>query len=277
MKRDKEAMKQRHNHDGFDNEYENAFSPITDFWDDNENARLLDIQPNESQRINLLDGRDFDLEINSRRQNESLNTKYRCNVPIQSERVYQVPDKRQHTNMKSGRSSFSSKKIGPSELPQYTPQIDFRNRMYPMQNNRPQQLPIHHNPRLGEIIGQLDSYGNKLNGTYQHMSEMDTDLKIVIPNVASNGKKCLNSSSYRSVPYIGRTEGIRNIDVDCEMRDSLTTRGSKSYGYSNPAEHYYDYISSDIQDPDHVVLDPGISTRLDNHKIARSYKREIIN
>jgi hypothetical protein len=258
MKKDKEAMKQRHNH-GLDDEYESAFNPITDFW--NENTRLLDIQQDESQRINLLDGRDFNLETNSRSQNTG--NEYRCSNPFRSQRTYSVGELQQRPT--SG------------GLPQYTPTVDFHNRMYPMQNNVPQQLPIDHNPRIGNIIGQLDTYGNRIRGTYQQTSEMDTDLKVVIPNVTSNGKRSLNSSSYRPVPYVGRAEGIRNVDAECEMRDSLPTRGSKSYGYSNPVEHYYDYISSDIQDPDHVVFDRGVPTRLDNHRVARSYKREILN
>jgi len=290
LKRDKEAMKQRHNYDDLDNDYQNAFNPITDFWNDEENSRFINMPQTESQRVNLLDGRDFDLEINSKTQREALNTKYRCNNPVQSDRIYKVPERSQYRNYESKlRTSrhdnlpkYRSQNLDkPSAedltIPQYTPRIDFRNRMYPMQNNRPQQLPIDHNPRLNEIIGQLDTYGNKINRTYQHTSEMDTDLKVVIPNVTSNGKKCLNSSSYRPVPYVGRAEGIRNIDTECEMRDSLTTRGAKSFGYLNPVEHYYDYISSDIQDPDHVVFNPGISTRLDNHKVARPYKREILN
>lgn len=272
LDKDKEAMKQRYNYDNFDQDYEKAFNPITNFWDDNENTRLLGIQQNESQRVNLLDSRDFNLEINSRENGGTFNSKYKCDNPIQSGRIYRVPE-RQSKNIRSRRL----KRPRNSGLPQYTPNIDFRNRMYPMQNNRPQQLPIDHNPRLGEIIGQLDSYGNKINKTYQHMSEMDTDHKVVIPNITSNGKRSLNSSSYRPVPFVGRTEGIRNIDAESEMRDSLTTRGGKSYGYHNPAEHYYDYISSDIQDPDHVVFNPGISTRLDNHRMGRSYSREILN
>lgn len=252
LKKDKEAIKQRYNCDNFDKDYENSFNPITDFWNDNENTRLLDIQDN-NRHVNILDSRDFNIGTNTRRQNTEFNSEYKCNNPKRSKLTYRN-----------------------SELPQYTPKIDFRNKIYPMQNNRPQQLPIDHNPRLEEIIGQLDSYGNKINSTYQYMSEMDTDFKVTIPNVSSNGKRLVNSSSYRSVPFV-RTEGIRDIDAESEMKNSLITRGGKSYGYDNPVEHYYDYISNDIQNPNHVVFDPGRSTRLDNHRIARPYKREIIN
>ena len=269
LKRDKDAMKQRHNHDGLDNDFENAFNPITNFWNENENSRLLDIEnpPNESQRVNLLDSRDFNLEIDSKR-NQPFTSKYRCDNPVQSQRMYTIPKQNQydkHVNHVN-------------RLPQYQPNMDFQN-TYPV--NRSNQS-INHNPRLGHIIGNLDSYGNNQNSmnqmnTYQQMSKMDTDHKLVIPNVVSNGKKSLNSSSYRPVPCVGRSEGIRNIDAEGEMRDSLTTRASKSYGYNNPAEHYYDYISNDIQDPDHVVFNPGVSTRLDNHRVAKQYKREILN
>lgn len=44
-----------------------------------------------------------------------------------------------------------------------------------------------------------------------------------------------------------------------------TVRGkSKSIGYRNPAEHYFSYISKDIQDPNHVVNPYGVSTRTMN-------------
>lgn len=301
MKRDKEAMRQRHNYDVFEDAYDNTFGiKDDDLWDENDRSRIMDIPDDEAQRINLLDGRDFDLEINTKKQREAFNSKYRCKNPNMSNRTYDnsIPsgyDMNMHRNNLPSRKLSKldrcdsyihnnniekpreNVKLKYDEIPQYTPNINFRNKMYPMQNNNSQQLPIDHNPRLKDIIGGLDTYRKFNHNTCQRVSEMDTDLKIVIPNVTCNGKKSLNSSSYRSVPCVGRAEGIRNIDDECEMKNSMPTRGSKSYGYSNPVEHYYDYISDDIQDPDHVVFNPGIATRLDNHKVARPYKREILN
>ena len=129
------------------------------------------------------------------------------------------------------------------------------------------------NTSLGRIIGSMQSYGNECNEPYyERPSEMDTDFKMVIPNIKSNGKKSINSSSYRAVPYAGRSAGIRDIGIESDVKYSASTRGGKSIGYPNPTEHYYDYISKDLQDPRNVVNDRGISTRLVNKKVA--HKRE---
>lgn len=259
LKRDKDAMQQRHNYDNLDNDYENAFNPITKLGENNKhhiddnqrdgnpnNWHLRDSHLYAPRDVNLLDARDFNLEIN-KKQMQGFNNKYKSDPYAQSKRVY---------------SMNGSPENG---YPKYTPQTDFAQTQY---NNN-------YNPRLQEIIGNLDSYGNQIKPQYQHMAEMDKDFKVVIPNAMCNDKKSYNSSSYRPVPYIGRAEGIRDIDIECKLRNAPITKTSKSYGYRNPAEHYYDYISDDIQNPDHVVFDPAISTRLDNHKVAKPYRRDI--
>lgn len=247
-KRDSEAMKQRHNYGKFDEEYKNAFNPITNFSLDAGNANLL----NENRHEYLLDGRDF-------RLNDKLNTynsKYKCKNPSISKRVYKVPKINQSTN----------------RFVNYEPNVNFSNSdtvQYKFGS-----FPKNH--ETTQIIGNMDSYRNNITDKYQRMSEMDTDFKIVIPNVNSNGKKS-HMNLYHTVPY--RDGGnIRNISTESLMRDSLPTRATKSFGYNNPVEHYFDYIDSDIQDPNHVVFEPGISTRLDNHSTAKKkYQREILN
>lgn len=61
----------------------------------------------------------------------------------------------------------------------------------------------------------------------------------------------------------------RNVDtsVDNYLRfgdDSATSRNNKAIGYPNPVEHYFSYISDDLQRPEHVVNDRGMPTRLMN-------------
>jgi hypothetical protein len=91
------------------------------------------------------------------------------------------------------------------------------------------------------------------------------------------------------MPFMGHGNGIRNAELECDMQQGLPTRlftqKFKTNGYTNPVEHFYDYISDDIQQVDHVVMDlprGGISTRLDNKsKIERgtvntSYRRDVL-
>ena len=73
------------------------------------------------------------------------------------------------------------------------------------------------------------------------------------------------------------TKFIKN-NMNTEL-ETLLVRGmpsnnkSKSYGYRNPDEHYYDYISDDFQHPDNVVLpfpQGGEGTRQYDKGLARN-------
>lgn len=219
MKRDKEAMKQRHCYGDMDEDYKRAFSqPDIGKWNDN---RITDQRVSDERMMFMKD--------------ESPESIYKCDVPINPKRNYKNKQK-----------------------------------MIPIDRE------IEVNPRINSIIGQLDSYRTKPKPNYERTSEMDTDMKMVIPNVRNN-KKILNSSSYRSIPFVGRGGDLRDIAKEDHLRYSEPTHLSKSFGYPNATEHYFDYIDSDIQDPDHVVFERGTNTRLANRQVARQYKREILN
>jgi hypothetical protein len=131
---------------------------------------------------------------------------------------------------------------------------------------------LDHDSNISNIIGNLDTYSKKVNRTYNYSSDMDLDSKVVTPYM--NCKKYGGENSYTSVPYM--TGGnIRDVDVESFIKSGIPSRGSRSLGYNNPAEHYFQYISDDIQDPDHVVMDRGVPTRLLNKQLARPKKRAI--
>jgi hypothetical protein len=99
-------------------------------------------------------------------------------------------------------------------------------------------------------------------------NEMDLDHKVVLPNASCSEKRELENN-YRAVPYMSGP-GNRDIDVDTFVRfGSTPSRGAKSLGYPNPIEHYFDYISNDIQDPNHVVNRRGLPSRMFNKETAR--------
>lgn len=171
----------------------------------------------------------------------------------------------------------------------HPPTIERNVRIYPMKNNKPQKEPIRHNQQIDRVISNLDSYVSKVNETYRFKSDMDNETKSVIPNIASSGKKALNTSNYKSMPYLGNGNGMKDISIETKLKHNINdkirkysndktleqtydeqnsgypTRGAKSYGYNNPIEHYYDYIDDAIQNPDNLVDERGACTRLNNH------------
>jgi len=113
---------------------------------------------------------------------------------------------------------------------------------------------------IDAIIGELDSYTKRVSKQNYYQNEMDFDYKIVMPNNRSNNKR-ETENNYQAVPLM-QADGIRDIDVDTYMRFGTTpSRGAKSLGYPNPAEHYFGYISNDIQDPRHTVMERGLPSR----------------
>jgi hypothetical protein len=181
------------------------------------------------------------------------------------------------------------------------PKIEYKTRLPYEQGNCPTtnlHNHTHHDKKVHDIIGSLDSYGNTsamgqanwqnherdLNNTqnapYQRQSEMDTDTKVMIPNTNahSSEKKNLNWTKYRPVPYMGQGEGNKDIDAENEMILGMPTRTVKSYGFKNPVEHHFDYITHDIQTPNHTVMPfprGGFSTREMNHQTSRPQSRDI--
>jgi hypothetical protein len=114
---------------------------------------------------------------------------------------------------------------------------------------------------LDNIIGQLDSYSNR-DKKYDKWS-----------------KKVENEQFYKPVPFMGNNSRTNELDVDVDtnMRFGMTPfRGGKSLGYKSVAEHSFSYISPDIQDPDHVVMDRGIPSRNNNKQTTRPFKRQVM-
>jgi hypothetical protein len=74
--------------------------------------------------------------------------------------------------------------------------------------------------------------------------------------------------------------GSKLKDVNIEnylCYGNTPSRSSKSLGYPNPVEHYFNYISDDISKPEHTVFEPGMPSRLYNKDTAKVYKnREIM-
>jgi len=116
---------------------------------------------------------------------------------------------------------------------------------------------------LDEIIGNLNSYGN------QHSDLADFNRRN------KNTRKLSPEIQYNAVPY---KKCAKKVDPNISNylqygADQLRTK--KSDGYPNPFEHQYNYVSSDIQNPNHVVFERPMPSRLANKDTAKnhSYKQ----
>jgi hypothetical protein len=149
-------------------------------------------------------------------------------------------------------------------------------------NQIPHQGDSFYNPNyssdMTQIIGDFDSYRKQVNPQFQQTSDFDYEHKINIPNISSNGKKNIDTSAYKSMPYMGSSGQIRNISDETQLLCGMPERATKSYGYTNPFENQFQYISSDIQSADHTVLPfprGGYGTRQYNKESFTQHKREI--
>lgn len=161
----------------------------------------------------------------------------------------------------------------------YEPQIQYKQRLAYKQKGDSRELPHAYN--LSQIITELDTYRDLTNTDYQNSSYFDMNTKVNTPAIYSNNKRNINTSKYQAVPFMKKIGGQMDVDVENKLMKGLpdTNAKFKSIGYPNPSEHYFDYISNDMQKPEHTVLPfarGGESARLLNdYKRAKPYIREI--
>lgn len=123
-------------------------------------------------------------------------------------------------------------------------------------------------------------YGECDRPSFSEKSDMDLDNKVVVPNMSSRDKRELSTFDYRMGQYDTSDMQFRNTELETNMVRGMPDATKKSYGYRNPAEHYYQYIDEDFQNPDNSDLPfarGGESTRRSNKGLARQkYVREIM-
>ncbi|AYV78697.1 MAG: hypothetical protein Edafosvirus25_11 [Edafosvirus sp.] len=169
-----------------------------------------------------------------------------------------------------------------NRLYNYVPKIDYNQRLYNEPLEPLRQCYTIDNPinNTNKIIGELDTYSSLLTPSYNESSEMDMNTKIVIPKMNSNNKKCLDISNYQPVPYMGYGRGAPETPIETEIMLGTPSKTSKTYGYQNPFEHYFDYVSEDVQDHHHIVPQNyprgGVPSRLDNRKEPAKYYRDVM-
>lgn len=297
VKRDKDALKQRDNvynldENYYDNILDDEYHEDIDEKEIMRNQKIKNTKNNEDYNDNY---ERYDKYINNKKNydnfdnNDVTDYDYDINFSENSKLDTKFNNKYKYSNPFSSTSGRIYNN--------YPPTIQNKLKIHPMQNNKSIKNPTRHDYRIDKVIGNLETYGSKINNTYKayRESDFDDEFKSSRPFVDCKNKKYINTSSYKKTPYMGRGDGQRDVAFESEMlygknsrtrnysdkdlnqqyleqNSGLPSRGTKSLGYNNPVEHYFDYITDDIQDPDHVVFERGIPTRLDNHAISRDRK-----
>lgn len=120
------------------------------------------------------------------------------------------------------------------------------------------------NGTVDEIIGKLDTYTNTntQTNTFNKKKEYENQYQAV-PFMTNNSNLIDSSNNFN--------QNNKDVDVDSYMRLGNTPlRAGKTLGYPSVMEHSFSYISSDIQDPNHVVMDRGIPSRVFNKETVKS-------
>lgn len=267
MSRNKDAIRQRNNY----SEWNDGFSKIIP---DESNTQLKYVDnPYNNQTINqkFSTPTPDDIYHNQRKQNHQYNGPFNNSSKdnsMSNQYLINNAHNNNHRNIKYNDKNFSNQSYNNGNI---FYQEDTKN-----------------NNNINKMIGNMNSYANNINNSYQFSSQMDTETKYNKPSLNSNGKTYYNTSKYQPIPFMGNKEGLRDINIESTLRSGeekqeyqeyRTNGKAKSIGYPNPSEHYFDYISKDIQTAQHTVLPfprGGENTRQNNSVSARQvHKRDI--
>lgn len=130
---------------------------------------------------------------------------------------------------------------------------------------------------VNNIIGMDPSYRNT--NKYNSNSIKTNNM---MPDMRNNTKKYYNTARYKNIPSIKSKDGLMNVDIESNLRlyeNYDNSVKSKSIGYKNPSEHYYQYVSDEYNNPDNFVLPfprGGESTRQMNRVSNRTHRERQI-
>lgn len=164
----------------------------------------------------------------------------------------------------------------------HTPKIQYRNRVHDQSLSPCRRAKLNHQPQTKEILDKLERHKELpvfLKGHVRIPQSMRTYNNECVDKLRKkyNDDRNTNLAIMRMQMESNKDSEMKDIMADMQLGMPYNT--SKSYGYDNPVEHYYDYIDGEIQAPEHVVLPfprGGYSTRLDNTSQRKSYTREIM-
>ena len=148
-----------------------------------------------------------------------------------------------------------------------TPKIQYNQRTYDDQYDS----FMTHAPTLDNIVGDISSYKNKVNNTYNFNSDAE------FGGVRFNKNDCKQADYDRMYGKVGEMTGgeLKNIDIETYIKYGSPTSKAKSLGFENPVDHHFSFIDSDIQNPAHVINERPQLSRLSNKQTVNYKGRNI--
>ena len=143
-----------------------------------------------------------------------------------------------------------------------SPRIQYNQVVYNNQYNS----YLKHQPTLDNISEKIEKYQRKINNSEDNYNSDRNYNNNVLQNNPCMKEQMLDS--YKYVPEMTGGE-LRNIDIENYMKYSTPSSKAKSIGFNNPTSHYFQYIDSDIQDPEHVCFERPQMSRLSNKQSVR--------
>lgn len=111
---------------------------------------------------------------------------------------------------------------------------------------------IEHSRRVDDVIGNMDMYNKHLNKSYEYVDNiLDAETRTFMPGY-NNETKRDRHTSYNTLPF-GYGNGLADISVENALKGVHRDTSKKTAGFRNTFENQFQYISSDISNPDHTV------------------------
>jgi hypothetical protein len=174
------------------------------------------------------------------------------------------PQKLQNNVTKFKDNSYHYKR---QEEVHHIPKIQYKQRTYDDQYDS----FMSHTPTLDNIVGDISSYKNKVNNTYNFNSDAE------FGGVRFNKNDCKQADYDRMYGKVGEMTGgeLKNIDIETYIKYGSPTSRAKSLGFENPVDHHFSFIDSDIQNPDHIINERPQLSRLSNKQTVNYKGRNI--
>mgnify|MGYP001159265867 CR=1 FL=1 len=213
----------------------------------------------------MMDSRDIvgfslDEQYNTTRKNRSNNQKYGKSDPRNNYIMSDLIDDSERIRNNSGVPMSSG-------IKSYSNIAEFNNNGYSLMTQEEK-----------DNYSRQNGYGKLARNTYSEKSTMDTNNKVVIPNISQRSDRDLNTSEYHLAKFyndpLANDSNSRCVDLETEMIRGMPQHTSKSYGYKNPSENYYQYdVQDQYNDYTNSLVNPwprgGVPTRNDNRTVAR--------
>jgi hypothetical protein len=246
MGRDRSAKEARSNYDMMDNDCYVSFSRTNPY----------DLEENRPQKISKPYETQDEHSEKYRNNSEEMYDKQYDNFMMMNSKDIMMNKNDYYNVNRKGRDK--------SSVYHHTPTISYRNHLTPQKVNG----GLKHKHDTTEIFNELDDYNSKLQKSYSYLGDDNR-----VNHKSSRGR---NFSTRRNVPF-KYGNGFADVSVEDSMRGRFRDSSKRSSGFRNSFEHNFNYISQNIQEPNHVVESRPQNTRGANKEVARNNVDSVYN